>query len=81
MVVMVCWLLGGMAVAVPGELKGYWYLHQKYGDLPWKDLVQPTIDLCRSGIYITEYLARVFLLKVDLLYADPVLRYQIQFLI
>ncbi|CAH1135622.1 unnamed protein product [Ceutorhynchus assimilis] len=65
---------GGRAVAVPGELKGYWALYQKFGYLPWKDLVQPTIDLCNNGIYVTKFLAKVFLNKVVVLRADPVLR-------
>lgn len=65
---------GGLAVAVPGELKGYWYLYQEYGSLPWKDLIQPTIDLCNNGIYVTAFLAKTFVGKLDLLYADPVLR-------
>ncbi|XP_050301524.1 glutathione hydrolase 1 proenzyme-like isoform X2 [Anthonomus grandis grandis] len=64
---------GGLSVAVPGELKGYWYLHQEYGYLPWKDLVQPTIDLCNNGIYVTAFLAKTFLGRLSLLHADPVL--------
>lgn len=51
---------GGLAVAVPGELLGYWELHQKYGILEWSDLIQPTIELCRAGHTVTRYLAGVF---------------------
>ncbi|XP_030763762.1 glutathione hydrolase 1 proenzyme-like isoform X2 [Sitophilus oryzae] len=65
---------GGLSVAVPGELKGYWTLHQEYGKLPWKDLVQPTIDMCKEGIYVTAFLARIYLSSKDLLMSDPVLR-------
>ncbi|XP_066137416.1 glutathione hydrolase 1 proenzyme-like isoform X2 [Euwallacea fornicatus] len=65
---------GGLAVAVPGELKGYWYLHKKYGSLPWRTLVEPTIDLCKNGIYVTKFLERTFKGKLDLLYRDPILR-------
>ena len=39
-----------MAVGVPGEIAGYWEMHQKFGNLPWSDLFQPTIDLCRKGM-------------------------------
>lgn len=51
---------GGLSVAIPGELKGYWALHQKYGKLPWQTLVQPTVDLCKEGHLVTPYLTRVF---------------------
>lgn len=48
---------GGMAVAVPGELKGFAELHQRYGRLNWADLVRPTVDLCRNGFKVTQFLA------------------------
>ena len=51
---------GGLAVAVPGELKGLWGLHQKYGKLPWKDLIQPNIELCRRGHKVSSYQARIY---------------------
>jgi gamma-glutamyltranspeptidase/glutathione hydrolase/leukotriene-C4 hydrolase len=50
-------IYGGLAVAVPGEVKGLWELHQKFGSLPWADLIQPNIDLCREGVLVTKYLA------------------------
>lgn len=50
---------GILSVAVPGELKGYWEIHQKYGRVPWKTLVQPTIDLCKNGHLVTNYLGKV----------------------
>lgn len=65
---------GIRSVAVPGELRGYFELHRKYGRVSWKTLVQPTIDLCRSGHIVTEYLARVLELKRTLIFAEPSLR-------
>ncbi|XP_072748595.1 scoloptoxin SSD14 [Anoplolepis gracilipes] len=50
-------MYGGMAVAVPGELKGYWEAHKRYGRLPWSELFEPTIKLCGIGSYINDYLA------------------------
>nr|CAB3248949.1 gamma-glutamyltranspeptidase 1 [Phallusia mammillata] len=48
---------GAMAVAVPGEIAGYWEAHQKYGKLPWVDLFQPSIDLAEFGYETPKALA------------------------
>lgn len=46
--------LGGMAIAVPGELKGFQAMHAKYGKLQWSELLAPTIRICRhEGIMVT----------------------------
>lgn len=50
---------GGKAIAVPGELKGYWELHQKYGKLKWPELFDPVIELCRKGHIVSPYLANI----------------------
>lgn len=65
---------GAAAIAVPGELLGYWELHQKYGRLPWADLVQPTIDLCRSGHHVTGYLAAILRGRSAKIMSEPSLR-------
>ncbi|XP_021704343.1 gamma-glutamyltranspeptidase 1 isoform X2 [Aedes aegypti] len=64
----------GLLIAVPGELKGYWVLHQKYGKLEWKNLVQPTIDLCRKGHMVTGYLERILSRTKAKIHAEPSLR-------
>lgn len=60
-------LLGGLSVAVPGELMGYWEAYKKYksGNVEWGELVQPTIDLCREGIIVTQYLANILKQKEE----------------
>lgn len=35
---------------------GYWEIHQKYGRAPWKDLFEPSIELCKTGTVVTQYL-------------------------
>ncbi|KAJ9582225.1 hypothetical protein L9F63_003435, partial [Diploptera punctata] len=66
---------GGLAVAVPGELKGYWEAYNRYksGNVEWADLIQPTIDLCRKGITVTAYFARFLKLKEEDIKNSPTL--------
>ena len=39
-----------LAVGVPGTVAGLYKAHQKYGKLPWKDVVQPAVDQAENGI-------------------------------
>ncbi|MVN21684.1 gamma-glutamyltransferase [Mucilaginibacter sp. HMF7410] len=45
------------ASGVPGSVDGLVEAHRKYGKLKWADLVQPAINLAKSGFPITEKLA------------------------
>lgn len=49
---------GGLSVAVPGELRGLEYLHEKYGLLPWRAVVNPAVYVARHGFNVTEDLVR-----------------------
>ncbi|KAL9958185.1 hypothetical protein ACROYT_G035163 [Oculina patagonica] len=40
---------GPTATGVPGEVKGFYLAWNRYGKLPWKELVQPSIDMARNG--------------------------------
>ncbi|MFY0688269.1 MAG: gamma-glutamyltransferase [Cyclobacteriaceae bacterium] len=40
---------GLLSVGVPGTVAGLFKAHQKYGKLPWAELVQPAIDLATNG--------------------------------
>jgi gamma-glutamyltranspeptidase/glutathione hydrolase len=43
---------GAHSVAVPGLVQGAWALHQKYGSLPWKDLIEPAIKMADEGVRV-----------------------------
>ena len=42
-------LIGGQAVGVPGTVAGFWKAHQRFGRLPWEELVNPAIKLAEEG--------------------------------
>jgi len=44
---------GHLASGVPGSVDGMAEAHKKYGTLPWKELVQPAIDLALNGFTLT----------------------------
>lgn len=45
--------IGLKSVGVPGTVAGLYLAHKKYGKLPWKNLVQPAIDLATNGFELT----------------------------
>ena len=49
-------LLGGQAAGVPGTVAGFWKAHQRYGSLPWEDLVAPAIKLAEEGFMPADVL-------------------------
>jgi len=46
---------GSRSVGVPGFVQGVWALHQKYGTLPWPDLIQPAISLAEHGVPVSVW--------------------------
>ncbi|MFM8832726.1 MAG: gamma-glutamyltransferase [Cytophagales bacterium] len=53
-------ILGHLASGVPGSVDGMVEAHKKYGTLPWKDLVQPAVDLAKNGFTLTDREANWF---------------------
>jgi len=50
-------LIGHRAAAVPGTVAGMWLAHQRYGTLPWAELLAPAIALAREGFTVPKELA------------------------
>jgi gamma-glutamyltranspeptidase / glutathione hydrolase len=48
---------GHLSSGVPGSVAGMVEAHSRYGKLPWKDLVQPAIDLALKGVPLTSRMA------------------------
>lgn len=45
---------GGLSVAVPGTVAGLFEVHDKFGSLPFSDLIQPAINLANEGYIISK---------------------------
>ncbi|PKP40213.1 MAG: gamma-glutamyltransferase [Bacteroidetes bacterium HGW-Bacteroidetes-13] len=45
---------GIFSVGVPGTIDALVRVHQKFGKLPFAELVQPAIDVCKNGYILTE---------------------------
>jgi gamma-glutamyltranspeptidase/glutathione hydrolase len=48
---------GHRAVGVPGTVQGMGQAHQKFGKLPWKDVVLPAVKLADEGFPVSASLA------------------------
>ena len=48
-------LYSHLAVGVPGTVDGMVNIHEKHGQLPWEELIQPAIDLATNGFELTRF--------------------------
>ncbi|KAJ8313340.1 hypothetical protein KUTeg_009126 [Tegillarca granosa] len=62
---------GGLAIGVPGEVKGYLTVHKKYGKLKWEELFKPSIDLAKNGFKVPKHLADAFQTSKDKIQKFP----------
>ncbi|KAJ7647347.1 gamma-glutamyltranspeptidase [Roridomyces roridus] len=63
-------LYGGLAVGVPGEIRGLQVAHDRWGTLPWETLVFPSINLAR-GWKMQNELAKRITWYPDLMLSNP----------
>jgi gamma-glutamyltranspeptidase/glutathione hydrolase len=49
--------IGALAAAIPGTVAGMNAAHERFGSLPWKDLITPAARLARNGVKVDAALA------------------------
>ena len=45
---------GYLAVGTPGTVAGMYEVHRRYGKLPWKTVVEPSIKLAKDGFLVSD---------------------------
>ncbi len=65
---------GVLAAATPGTVAGLAALHQRYGRLPWPQVVAPAIEAAETGFRVTERYQRAATLRLPVLQADATAR-------
>ena len=55
---------GPLPVSVPGAVDGWFALHERFGKLPMKAILAPTIAYAREGFPVTELIAYYWALSV-----------------
>ncbi len=58
-------LIGHLAVGVPGTVAGFWEAHQRFGTLPWRDLVMPAVRIAEEGFEVPEKLGGGMLTRLE----------------
>ena len=61
-------VVGGRSVGTPGTLKLLKTVHEKYGRLPWKTVLQPAINLAKSGFKVSPRLNALISKSAQFLY-------------
>lgn len=65
---------GGLAIGVPGELKGYHEAWKRFGKLPWKNLVEPTVKICHEGYHLSQHQYDALTFRPTVISEDPIFR-------
>ncbi len=47
--------IGPRAAGIPGVVRGLELAHEKFGKLPWRELVEPAVKLARDGVVLDSF--------------------------
>lgn len=64
-------VVGHLAAGVPGTVRGMWEAHQRFGTLPWAELVEPAVELARGFVVTDRFLGSLGETMVEALSAFP----------
>ncbi len=64
-------VVGGRSVGTPGTVKLLWDVHQKYGKLDWKQIIEPIAEQAEQGFVISARLAKLIANDVTFLAKHP----------
>jgi gamma-glutamyltranspeptidase/glutathione hydrolase len=62
---------GPLPVSVPGCVDGWFEMHDMFGRLPMKDILQPAINYAREGFPVTEVIANALMAGTEKLKEYP----------
>ena len=48
---------GAVSVSVPGAVDAWWAMHQRYGKLPWAEVLEPAANLAERGVPVPQAIA------------------------
>ena len=50
---------GYLSSGIPGTVAGLWEVHQKFGSLPWEELLEDAINYAENGFKVTPFMSDV----------------------
>ncbi|XP_076334399.1 scoloptoxin SSD14-like [Tachypleus tridentatus] len=66
--------IGGLSIAVPGQLRGFREAWKKYGTLSWSELFNPSIKLCEDGFPVGKHFAESLTSNKEIIRTESTLR-------
>jgi gamma-glutamyltranspeptidase/glutathione hydrolase len=62
---------GALTCTMPGVVGGWQGLHDRFGRVPWRELLQPAMAMAREGFALSKGVARATEVYAKLLDSDP----------